>query len=172
MSDSIRKFNYHGDTQFLSGKVVAEREENGRYLVDLELSMVSQRDVETAYATATALSLPRVPRDCRRCRPYPSSSNARRRPCSPATTSSPPRSDSGDDECHNRPRSHALPSTACIIDADTHLTEPHDLWTVRAPKGYEDRVPQVRDVDGVPSWTMDGRVLSRPEPRESSGPTA
>ena len=57
MSDSIRKFNYHGDTQFLSGKVVAKREENGRHLVDLELSMVSQRDIETAYATAT-VSLP------------------------------------------------------------------------------------------------------------------
>jgi predicted TIM-barrel fold metal-dependent hydrolase len=49
----------------------------------------------------------------------------------------------------------------CIIDADTHLTEPHDLWTARAPKGYEDRVPQVHEVDGVPSWTMDGKVLSR-----------
>ena len=47
----------------------------------------------------------------------------------------------------------------CIIDADTHLTEPHDLWTARAPKGYEDRVPQVHDVDGVPTWTMDGKAL-------------
>jgi len=57
MNDSIRKFNYHGDTQFLSGEVVDKREENGRYLVDLKLSMVSQRDIETAYATAT-VSLP------------------------------------------------------------------------------------------------------------------
>ena len=57
MSDSIRKFNYHGDTQFLSGEVVAKREEDGRYLVDLKQSMVSQRDIETAYATAT-VSLP------------------------------------------------------------------------------------------------------------------
>ena len=46
-----------GDTQFLSGEVVAKREEDGRYLVDLKLSMVSQRDIETAYATAT-VSLP------------------------------------------------------------------------------------------------------------------
>jgi hypothetical protein len=57
MSDSIRKFNYHGDTQFLAGEVVAKREEDGRYLVDLKQSMVSQRDIETAYATAT-VSLP------------------------------------------------------------------------------------------------------------------
>jgi hypothetical protein len=53
MSDSIRKFNYQGDTQFLSGQVVDKREEDGRHLVDLKLSMVSQRDIETAYATAT-----------------------------------------------------------------------------------------------------------------------
>ncbi len=57
MEDSIRKFNYQGDTQFLSGKVVAQREVDGRYLVDLELHMVNQRDTETAYASAT-VSLP------------------------------------------------------------------------------------------------------------------
>ena len=57
MSDSIRKFNYHGDTQFLSGEVAGKREQDGRYLVDLQLSMVNQRDVQTAYATAT-VSLP------------------------------------------------------------------------------------------------------------------
>ncbi len=22
-----------------------------------------------------------------------------------------------------------------VVDADTHLTEPHDLWSARAPKG-------------------------------------
>lgn len=57
MSDSIRKFNYHGDTQFLSGEVTNKRVADGRYLIDLKLSMVNQRDVETAYATAT-VSLP------------------------------------------------------------------------------------------------------------------
>jgi acyl dehydratase len=57
MSDSIRKFNYHGDTQFLAGEVTAKREQDGRHLVDLQLTMVNQRDVQTAYATAT-VSLP------------------------------------------------------------------------------------------------------------------
>jgi acyl dehydratase len=57
MTDSIRKFNYIGDTQFLSGKIVGKRQEAGRNLVDLELHMVSQRDVETAHAEAT-VSLP------------------------------------------------------------------------------------------------------------------
>lgn len=57
LEDSIRKFNYHGDTQFLSGTVVDKREEGGRSLVDLDLRMVNQNDLETAYASAT-VSLP------------------------------------------------------------------------------------------------------------------
>ncbi len=57
LQDSIRKFNYMGDTPFLSGEVVDKRIEYGRYLVDLHLKMVNQRDVETAYANAT-VSLP------------------------------------------------------------------------------------------------------------------
>ena len=57
MEDSIRKFNYMGDTQFLTGKVVGKREEGGRFLVDLEMRMVNQRDAETAYGSAT-VSLP------------------------------------------------------------------------------------------------------------------
>ena len=46
-----------------------------------------------------------------------------------------------------------------IVDADTHLTEPHDLWTSRAPKGWEERVPQVKVVDGAPMWTIEGDVM-------------
>jgi acyl dehydratase len=57
MEDSIRKFNYHGDTQFLTGKVIAKRTDGDMRLVDVELHMVNQRDTETAYATAT-ISLP------------------------------------------------------------------------------------------------------------------
>jgi acyl dehydratase len=53
MEDSIRKFNYQGDTQFLTGKVVDKREENGRCVVDLELHMINQRDTESAYGSAT-----------------------------------------------------------------------------------------------------------------------
>ena len=48
-----------------------------------------------------------------------------------------------------------------VIDADTHLTEPHDLWTSRAPKGWEERVPRVRDIDGRPNWVLDGEVFGR-----------
>jgi uncharacterized protein len=46
-----------------------------------------------------------------------------------------------------------------VVDADTHLTEPWDLWTSRAPKDCRDRVPQVKVVDGARSWVFDGKVV-------------
>ena len=53
LQDSIRKFNYQGDTQFLSGEVTGKRQADDRLLADLALEMVNQRDKRTAYATAT-----------------------------------------------------------------------------------------------------------------------
>ena len=47
-------------------------------------------------------------------------------------------------------------STIKVIDADTHLTEPHDMWTRRAPAKFRDRVPQVKMLDGKRSWVIDG----------------
>jgi predicted TIM-barrel fold metal-dependent hydrolase len=46
-----------------------------------------------------------------------------------------------------------------VIDADTHLTEAHDLWTKRAPAAYKDRVPHVEEVDGRPTWMVDGAAI-------------
>ncbi len=43
-----------------------------------------------------------------------------------------------------------------VIDVDTHLVEPHDLWLKRAPPRLRDRVPQVKLHDGVRSWVVDG----------------
>ncbi|MGD0391101.1 MAG: amidohydrolase family protein [Acidimicrobiales bacterium] len=48
-----------------------------------------------------------------------------------------------------------------VVDADTHLTEPHDLWTSRAPASLRDRVPHVATVDGSPSWVIEGELLGR-----------
>jgi predicted TIM-barrel fold metal-dependent hydrolase len=48
-----------------------------------------------------------------------------------------------------------------VIDADTHLTEAHDLWTKRAPAAWRDRVPHVTQVDGAATWVVDGEVLGR-----------
>lgn len=53
LEDSIRKFNYQGDTQFLTGKVVDKRIDDDRRVVDIELKMVNQRDTETAFGKAT-----------------------------------------------------------------------------------------------------------------------
>jgi predicted TIM-barrel fold metal-dependent hydrolase len=49
-------------------------------------------------------------------------------------------------------------STIKVIDADTHLTEPHDLWIKRAPAKWRDRVPQVKLLDGKMSWVIDGNM--------------
>ena len=73
--DSMRKFNYQGDTQFLSGSVVGKRQENGLHLVDLEMKMTNQRGVETSFGEATVAlpsrehgvtPLPTVPQDLER----------------------------------------------------------------------------------------------------------
>ncbi len=48
-----------------------------------------------------------------------------------------------------------------VVDADTHMTEAHDLWTKRAPAKWRDRVPQVKQVEGAATWVVDGAVLGR-----------
>jgi len=52
-----------------------------------------------------------------------------------------------------------LADDVLIVDTDTHLTEPRDLWTSRAPAKYADRVPKVVEVDGRDTWVFDGVVL-------------
>jgi predicted TIM-barrel fold metal-dependent hydrolase len=46
-----------------------------------------------------------------------------------------------------------------IVDADSHWSEPADLFTSRAPAHLRDRLPMVQEVDGVPTWTFDGHPL-------------
>jgi len=44
-----------------------------------------------------------------------------------------------------------------VIDVDTHLSEPPDLWTSRAPAKWLDRVPQMKPgPDGNLRWVIDG----------------
>src|SRR3974390_358518 len=44
-----------------------------------------------------------------------------------------------------------------VIDADSHITEPRDVWTSRVPAKYKDRVPHVvRNEDGVDMWMLNG----------------
>jgi predicted TIM-barrel fold metal-dependent hydrolase len=46
-----------------------------------------------------------------------------------------------------------------VIDADTHMTEQHDLWTSRAPATLKDRVPRVAKIDGAAQWVVEGDVV-------------
>ncbi len=46
-----------------------------------------------------------------------------------------------------------------VIDADTHFTEPPDLWTSRAPAAYQDRILHIEQRNGVPTWVVDGAEL-------------
>ena len=73
--DEIRKFNYEGDIQYLTGKVDGKRQEDGLMLVDLAVEVRNQRGETTAQADATislpsrehgAALLPEVPRDLQR----------------------------------------------------------------------------------------------------------
>ncbi len=43
-----------------------------------------------------------------------------------------------------------------VVDTDTHICEPYDLWTSRAPAKYKDRVPQVKEWNGELCWVIDG----------------
>lgn len=43
-----------------------------------------------------------------------------------------------------------------VIDVDTHISEPMDLWTSRAPAKFRDRVPQMRQLGDRFVWTIDG----------------
>ncbi len=57
MYDEVRKFNYMGDTQIFTGKVVDKRPQSGCCLCDVEIESRSQRDVVCTVARAT-LALP------------------------------------------------------------------------------------------------------------------
>jgi len=48
-----------------------------------------------------------------------------------------------------------------VVDADTHLTERHDLWTSRAPASMRDRMPHVEQVEGEATWVVEGNVMGR-----------
>jgi acyl dehydratase len=52
-NSEIRKFNYVGDTTTITGEVVAKRQEDGRFLVDIEMRGTNQRDVVTCPGHAT-----------------------------------------------------------------------------------------------------------------------
>ena len=73
--DEIRKFNYHGDVQYLSGEVVDKYQADGRNVVEIAFRLKNQRDEETVKGTASIalpsreqgpVILPAVPIDLQR----------------------------------------------------------------------------------------------------------
>src|SRR6202022_2115197 len=47
-----------------------------------------------------------------------------------------------------------------VIDADTHYSEPHDLWTSRVPAKYREKVPHIADDGkGGKCWRFNGGDL-------------
>ena len=48
-----------------------------------------------------------------------------------------------------------------VIDVDSHMTERHDLFTERAPKGFEDKVPRVEVIDGIEMWVVAGHPFGK-----------
>ena len=46
----------------------------------------------------------------------------------------------------------------CVMDVDTHISEPHDLWTENAPVSVRDRLPRVKEIDGAKHWIVDGDI--------------
>lgn len=49
-----------------------------------------------------------------------------------------------------------------VIDVDTHITEPRDVWTDRVPKKWGDRVPHIEQRNGVDLWYADGQRIGSP----------
>jgi predicted TIM-barrel fold metal-dependent hydrolase len=43
-----------------------------------------------------------------------------------------------------------------LIDGDTHVNEPPDLWTNRVPAKYRDRVPRLEHLEDGDAWIIEG----------------
>ncbi len=85
--DEIRKFNYIGDTQIITGEVVGKREEDSRCLVDIEFRATNQRGEVTAPGTRRCF-FPAASTGRYDSRQRPTPSRTRRPRCSPGTASS------------------------------------------------------------------------------------
>jgi predicted TIM-barrel fold metal-dependent hydrolase len=44
-----------------------------------------------------------------------------------------------------------------VIDADSHINSPPDLWQKRVAEKYRNRAPKMVDMGGYDGWTMEGR---------------
>jgi predicted TIM-barrel fold metal-dependent hydrolase len=49
-----------------------------------------------------------------------------------------------------------------VIDVDTHLTEPADLWTSRVPSAMKDDVPRIERKGGMDVWVVGDQFIGAP----------
>ncbi len=49
-----------------------------------------------------------------------------------------------------------------VIDVDTHITEPADVWTSRVAKKWVDRVPHMVRIKGNDVWMLNDQVVGTP----------
>ena len=57
-----------------------------------------------------------------------------------------------------------------IIDVDTHITEPPDVWTDRMSKSkWGDAIPHIERVDGVDAWFVGDERVGSPGPGSMAG---
>ncbi len=49
-----------------------------------------------------------------------------------------------------------------VIDVDTHLTEPPDLWTSRVPTAMRDQVPHVVRQGDMDVWVVGDQFIGAP----------
>ncbi len=56
-----------------------------------------------------------------------------------------------------------------VISADDHVSEASGTWVDRVPRNMRDKVPSVREIDGVSTWTLNGQALPRLAPPRNDG---
>jgi predicted TIM-barrel fold metal-dependent hydrolase len=56
-----------------------------------------------------------------------------------------------------------------VLDVDTHVTEPPDVWTARVSGKWGDAVPHIERRDGVDAWYVDGTRIGSPGPSSLAG---
>jgi hypothetical protein len=49
-----------------------------------------------------------------------------------------------------------------VIDTDTHITEPRDVWTARVTKKWGDRIPHIERMGSKDVWVIAGQPVGAP----------
>ena len=52
-----------------------------------------------------------------------------------------------------------MPATHKVISADSHIVEPPDLWTSRAPAKYKDQVPHMVHGKVLDEWWIGNEFI-------------